>query len=108
MLTADERAVLWKLDEGWAESWAYGFRSFDMPRERARSACRSLAAKGLAQYWRGLFTEDGEVAGSGYAITRAGHDLAPAIGALFWSPWCECRQWPREPLWRDPRDVLAA
>jgi hypothetical protein len=40
--------------------------------EAARFACRRLRDKGLAIYRRGLFTEDGEVAGSGYALTPAG------------------------------------
>lgn len=108
MLTADERAVLWKMDEGWCDGYAYPFSAFDMPRDRARAACRSLAARGLATFERGLFCDDGTLGGSGYGITRAGHDLARAIEVMFWSPWCECRAWPREPLWRAPRDVLAA
>lgn len=41
-------------------------------KEAARFACRRLRDKGLAIFKRGLFTEDGEVAGSGYALTDAG------------------------------------
>jgi hypothetical protein len=37
-----------------------------------RRCCRSLARKGLAEFHRGLFDEDGMVAGSGYAITQDG------------------------------------
>lgn len=40
-----------------------------------RRACRSLKRKGLAEYHRGLFTEDGEVAGSGYCATEKGSNL---------------------------------
>ena len=38
-----------------------------------RRACRRLRRLGLAEYMQGLFTEDGEVAGSGYGITPAGN-----------------------------------
>lgn len=37
-----------------------------------RRACRSLRRKGLAEYVRGLFNEDGMVAGSGYCISTEG------------------------------------
>lgn len=40
-----------------------------------RRVVRSLARKGFAQYERGLFTEDGVTAGSGYRCTQAGHDF---------------------------------
>lgn len=39
---------------------------------QARLAVRALARKGLAQYVRGLFDEDGMVAGSGYCCTFEG------------------------------------
>jgi len=38
-------------------------------------ACRSLKKKGLAEYMRGLFDEDGMAAGSGYGNTEAGEKL---------------------------------
>lgn len=37
-----------------------------------RRACRSLRKKGLAEFYRGLMNEDGEVAGSGYCISPLG------------------------------------
>lgn len=40
-----------------------------------RRACRSLRRKGLAEYYRGLMTDEGEVAGSGYCITLAGIEI---------------------------------
>lgn len=43
-----------------------------LDRRLVRRACRSLARKGLANYERGLFNEDGEVAGSGYRCTFEG------------------------------------
>ena len=39
---------------------------------QVRRSVRSLARKGLAEYTRGLFNENGEVAGSGYCATREG------------------------------------
>lgn len=44
-----------------------------------RRAARSLTKKGLAEYHRGLFDEDGMVAGSGYCATKAGVDLIAEI-----------------------------
>lgn len=41
-------------------------------RELTRGALRALADRGLARFERGLMTEDGELAGSGYGITKAG------------------------------------
>jgi hypothetical protein len=45
-----------------------------------RRACRSLTRKGLAEYGRGLWTEDGEPAGSGYAASRAARSYASHKG----------------------------
>ena len=44
---------------------------------QVRRACRSLARKGLAEYKRGLWTEEGEPAGSGYGATKAGSEALP-------------------------------
>ncbi len=44
----------------------------------ARLAVRALARKGFARYERGLFDEDGKVAGSGYCATYAGaYEIKP-------------------------------
>lgn len=57
-------------------------RNTKLPIHDIRMACRSLAKQGLAEFWRGLMTEDGEVAGSGYCITAAGREvMEPIIGA---------------------------
>ena len=81
-LTQDEQAALIALGQETRPSEEY--RSFagiaqaleiyglDWDRARIRRACRSLARKGLAEYMRGLWTEDGEMAGAGYGITKAG------------------------------------
>ncbi|MBM7328756.1 hypothetical protein ACNT8L_05800 [Brucella intermedia] len=41
-----------------------------------RRIVRALARKGLAEFWRGLITDDGDFAGAGYCITPAGRELA--------------------------------
>lgn len=41
-----------------------------------RRTVRALARKGLAEYGKGLWTEDGEMAGSGYRATAAGRTAA--------------------------------
>lgn len=43
-----------------------------LPLKEIRNACRSLTKKGLAEFYRGLMTEEGEVAGSGYCISYEG------------------------------------
>ncbi len=62
--------------------WHRGLNSItDMtgiPRELCRAVIRGLIDKGLAQYHRGLWTEDGMPAGAGYRITDEGRKLAPA------------------------------
>lgn len=40
--------------------------------KEVRLACRSLRKKGLVEFYNGLLTSDGEVAGSGYCINKAG------------------------------------
>lgn len=43
-----------------------------LPEADVRRTVRHLARRGWAVFGKGLWTEDGEVAGSGYAITPAG------------------------------------
>jgi hypothetical protein len=43
-----------------------------LDRATVRRSCRFLTRRGLAQFSRGLWSEDGEPRGSGYAATRAG------------------------------------
>lgn len=45
-----------------------------MTRDMARGFLRDLTDKGFCRYGQGLFCDDGQVAGSGYAITQAGLD----------------------------------
>lgn len=48
--------------------WAISTKT-KLNRKDVRRACRSLTRKGLAEFGKGLFTEDGALAGSGYAAT---------------------------------------
>ena len=41
--------------------------------KQVRRACRSLKKKGLAEFYRGLFDEDGMAAGSGYCCSEDGN-----------------------------------
>ena len=54
---------------------AYLSRRTGMHRDFVLAACRSLACDGMAEFHKGLWTEDGEPAGSGYAATRDGWRL---------------------------------
>ncbi len=44
--------------------------------KHVRRSVRALARKGLAEYAKGLWTEDGDPAGSGYRCTPAGRAAA--------------------------------
>lgn len=76
---AEREAVLSALGEAYDLNSEFSFLSFRAIAERAgidvrdvRAACRSLAARGHAQFQGGLVTEDFAMYGSGYAITPAG------------------------------------
>ena len=76
-----ERGVLECLVEGRECDYDFCYSGFsrlcdktDLDRKIVRRACRALTRKGLAEYGRGLWTEYGEVACSGYAATQAGAD----------------------------------
>lgn len=50
---------------------AFGLRFFDpIPREVARGMLRHMKDHGLVQHMIGLWNEDGEPRGAGYALTR--------------------------------------
>ncbi len=50
-----------------------------LPRDRVQAACRTLRAKRLAEFSRGLWTDDGRPAGSGYAASRDGLRILPPL-----------------------------
>lgn len=60
---------------------ALRMESFDRQLDRAgiRRACRSLARKGLVKFSTGLWTEEGEPAGSGYGITDLGATMLETV-----------------------------
>lgn len=81
-INPNEASVLTALVDSYSEFEDFCFMRFSriteetrLERAVVRRACRSLTRKGLAQFGRGLWTEDGEPAGSGYAATSAGRDL---------------------------------
>ncbi len=84
-ITEKERSVLSVLAAEWNDDYpCFYFRGIvsmlkglpnELDERQVRLACRSLARKGLAKFERGLFNDDGEVAGSGYCATRAGAAL---------------------------------
>lgn len=76
-----DRHILQYMEEGRPSSYdrhsfAFGLNCFveepEITKDMARAVCRSLTDRGYAFYMRGLFTEDGEVAGAGYGITDKG------------------------------------
>ena len=52
--------------------WLKGLVDEDFSYDLVRTLVRGLSARGLAFYARGLFNDDGEVAGSGYGLTEEG------------------------------------
>ena len=67
------------------DSEDFGYMSFDgiaqiskLARRHVRRTVRALARKGLTEYCRGLWTEDGTPAGSGYRCTQFGRDMLAA------------------------------
>ena len=50
-------------------------RDLELDRKAVRRACRSLKRKNLTVFESGLYTYDGDMAGSGYAATNMGVKL---------------------------------
>lgn len=63
-----------------------------IPREMVRAICRDLTDRGYAHFMRGLFTEDGEPAGSGYGITRKGLRYLSALEEIYLPPLTDTLQ----------------
>ena len=57
----------------------YVAKDTGLEEKQVKRAVRSLARKGLAEYVRGLFDEDGFVAGSGYRATELGRKLGDEL-----------------------------
>lgn len=79
-LTRHEREVLAAIQDKAGSEYSLSFKAIEkrtaLSRKAVRTACRSLAGKGLLHFSSGLMTEDGEVAGSGYGCTDDGWTLA--------------------------------
>lgn len=70
--------VLFDNTDSWAEhcigfDWIMG--DCNLTRKEIQKACKTLREKELVQFYRGLMTEDGEVAGSGYCISKKGQAI---------------------------------
>lgn len=59
------------LETCWGIAW---FTNDWITRDMARALLRDLTDRGHCNYKRGLFTEDGQVAGAGYGLTKSGLD----------------------------------
>lgn len=86
-LTKREEPVLWALNEisrpGGELCVPFKYIASTLGRSdvpEVRRVTRQLARKGLAEYYRGLFTDDGDMAGSGYCITEAGRAALKETG----------------------------
>ena len=78
-LEDDVLESIWRLAQGseWGPTETFYFLRSVMAatginRDYARAACRSLTDRGLLQYRRGLFSDDGITAGAGYGLTHEG------------------------------------
>lgn len=75
-LNENERKVLNYLVGDGCDGHYYPFAPIiehtQLDRQTVRRACRSLRRKGLTDFCFGLWTEDGETAGSGYGATEDG------------------------------------
>ena len=80
MATPNETKVLALLASGGEDFGVMSFAGIahyiKLNRKEIRRACRSLKRKGLAEFHRGCWTEDGEPAGSGYGASPAGREAA--------------------------------
>lgn len=87
-VSAREAAALKALAAEYCPDFGYlTFRSISalsgLEQAHVRRTVRALARKGLAEYGKGLWTDDGQLAGAGYRCTTAGLELAgsfPAAG----------------------------
>lgn len=79
-MSPNETKALKALAEAYSDYEDFCFLSFKgiaarskLDAKLVRRTVRSLARKGFARYQRGLWTEDGEMAGSGYCCTKEGY-----------------------------------
>lgn len=80
-----EKAALLVLDEQPEDICIYTrtiAREANLDFQQAKRSVRALVRKGLAELVRGLMTDEGYLAGSGYRLTPQGNELAADIRAL--------------------------
>lgn len=75
-LAALQHVILNALADVSQPGWCVNLRGLQgrtgLPREVLRGLVANLRDRGLASYHKGLWTDDGEPGGAGYAITNAG------------------------------------
>lgn len=64
--------VLFELPEGYCYNLRHLSEALGVHREYIRAACHALRERRLVTYQRGIWTEDGRPAGTGYMLTEAG------------------------------------
>lgn len=67
--------VLYDVTDSFGEyciSFAWISDDSKLNRKEVQVACRALKSKGLVMFYRGLMSEEGQVAGSGYCISQKG------------------------------------
>ncbi|MGB3042513.1 MAG: hypothetical protein WBB98_04945 [Xanthobacteraceae bacterium] len=79
-----EQRILAVLAEAGEDYGYFGFdslsRQTQIERRQVRLDVRRMARKGLTKFDKGLWTDEGELAGSGYAITPAGRSALQREG----------------------------
>lgn len=82
-LTKMERLILKAWDETSEDfdflPFSYVEQKTGFSRRTVKLIVRRLSKKGVTQFGKGLFNDDGEVAGSGYGLTDFGRDTLNAI-----------------------------
>jgi hypothetical protein len=82
-MLADHKKVLKWLAENSGEEACFPFqpimKATRLSRQRVRFICRSLRRKGFAEFYSNLWSHDGEPAGSGYCISKAGREAAAQL-----------------------------
>lgn len=67
-------------------SFLYLAKETGLPECVVRCVCRGLTDKGLLRFHKGLFSEDGRLAGAGYALTPKGAGRVRSRGWLNAAP----------------------
>jgi len=85
-LTDDDKTLLWVFAGSyncWSEEgYALGFSAMPWERTKSRRVARRLKRLGLLSFHRGLFNDDGQVAGSGYSLTDLGREALSYLTLL--------------------------